>query len=253
MLKDVFVANNVRIIGILEGMKGAQAMHFIEEWLRTVVSPTGLSTFFMMERVHTVPTKKPAPGVPPRPIVAKTLNYRDQVFRVARERAPILADNTQISLYSDYTVAVQRRCFTFTDVKRLLRAAGLTFALIFPAKLKILYDKRSHFFDSPVAAQSWMDYTLPESQKMDTQVNPPPSSRQQPRRHCSGVPETMMQTVPSLHQARASQRYPLLSAAPLKSQLHCPSGRSPEGGPMDSDTDSSRAFSSIILQTANDQ
>ncbi|KAJ1116034.1 hypothetical protein NDU88_004253 [Pleurodeles waltl] len=70
--------NNVRIIGMPEGMEGAQTTHFIEEWLCTVVSPTGLSTLCTMGRVHRVPTRKQVPGAPLRPIVAKHFNHRDR-------------------------------------------------------------------------------------------------------------------------------------------------------------------------------
>ncbi|KAJ1145596.1 hypothetical protein NDU88_011882 [Pleurodeles waltl] len=47
--------NKVRIIGLPEGMEGAQATPFIEEWLSTVASPTGLSTLFTVERVQRGP------------------------------------------------------------------------------------------------------------------------------------------------------------------------------------------------------
>ncbi|KAJ1213688.1 hypothetical protein NDU88_001320 [Pleurodeles waltl] len=70
--------NNVRIIGMPEGIEGAQATHFTKEWLQVVVSPTGLSAFFTMERAHRVPTKEPIPVAPPRLIVSKILNYRDR-------------------------------------------------------------------------------------------------------------------------------------------------------------------------------
>ncbi|KAJ1174084.1 hypothetical protein NDU88_005907 [Pleurodeles waltl] len=174
--------NNVRIIGMPEGMEGAQATHFIEEWLRTVVL------------------------------------YSDSAMEVLH---------------------VQR-------LKRKLRAAGLTYALIFPAKLKILYDQRSHFFDTPEAVRPWMDHTLTDSQKIDTQVNPPLNS-------CGrGVSETVLRTALSLHQARVSQREALLTAAALKTQPPCLSGSSTEGSAMDSDTDGSMAlFPSITPQTAN--
>ncbi|KAJ1082768.1 hypothetical protein NDU88_002933 [Pleurodeles waltl] len=103
--------NNVCNIGMPEGMEGAHTTQFIEEWLHTVVPPTGLSTLFTRERAHRVPTRKPMPAAPLQPIVAKMLNcrVRDKLLRVAREKAPLLADNTQCSLLPDYNVAVQQR------------------------------------------------------------------------------------------------------------------------------------------------
>ncbi|KAJ1161506.1 hypothetical protein NDU88_001991 [Pleurodeles waltl] len=180
------------------------------------------------------------------------LNYRDrdQLLKAAREKALLLADNTRISLFPDYTVAVYHRCSMFTDVKKHVRTAGLTYALIFPAKLKIIYDQCSHFFDTP-QARARMDHTLPETGPLwDTH----PGARQHPYRRRGGGPtESLMRATPSLHQAMASQQKALISAAALISQPRCPSNSSPEGSTLDSDTDGSvTLFPSITPQTAND-
>ncbi|KAJ1136923.1 hypothetical protein NDU88_003337 [Pleurodeles waltl] len=52
-------------------------------------------------------------------MVAKILNFKDYdtVLRAARERAPIHIENVRVSLFPDYTVAVQHRCSSFQEVK----------------------------------------------------------------------------------------------------------------------------------------
>lgn len=74
-----------------------------------------------------VPAKKPIPGANPRPIIAKILNFRDcdLLLQATRNNGPLMINNTKVSIFPDYTLAVQRK-LSFQDVKTRIRAAGLT-------------------------------------------------------------------------------------------------------------------------------
>lgn len=112
--------NNVRILRIPEKSEGNNATGFVEQWLRTHVTTEGLTDHFSVERAHRLPPRPPAPGRPPRPLIARILDYkdRDTILRMARDKAPILFENRTVSLYPDFTLAVQKH------VLRSLRSNG---------------------------------------------------------------------------------------------------------------------------------
>ena len=64
-------------------------------------------------------------------------------------------------LFPDYTAAIQQQRASFMGVKRKLRELQYKYALLFPARLKIMTDGKSHFFDNPPEAWSWLEQREP--------------------------------------------------------------------------------------------
>ena len=150
--------SNIRVIGIPEGVRG-DMMDYLEEWLQTEVAPEGLSRFFAIERAHRVPARRPPPGQPPRVVIAKILHFRDRdlILRMARKHGPYTIENSKVSIFPDYTLSVQKQQASFLAVKRELRNAGIQYALLFPARLRLMLDGESHFYSSPQEAWDWLE------------------------------------------------------------------------------------------------
>lgn len=148
--------NNIRVIGLPERSEGGKAADFIAAWFKEYLAQDGFSPYFCVERAQGIPTGAPKPGVPPRPLIVKILNYRDRdvLLQKAMEKTLIQYENHRISLYPDYTMMVQRQR---SSVKKKLQAAQLKYALLFPARLKVIHDKKTHFFDSPNEAEEWLE------------------------------------------------------------------------------------------------
>lgn len=137
--------NNVRILGIPEKSEGKNPTEFVEQWLRRHITTEGLTDHFSVERAHRLPARPPQPGRPPRPFIARILDYRDRdtLLRAAREKAPILFENKTISLYPDFTLTVQKARATFMEAKKKLRAHNLKYALLFPARLRVIHNQKA--------------------------------------------------------------------------------------------------------------
>ncbi|KAJ1178451.1 hypothetical protein NDU88_003697 [Pleurodeles waltl] len=86
--------NNVRLMGFPERAEGSAMESFVENWIRDVLLPSGLSRVFVVEHAHR------ALGAPPRAIIARLLNYKDLdcVLRAARESDKALYENCKISI-----------------------------------------------------------------------------------------------------------------------------------------------------------
>ncbi|KAJ1145742.1 hypothetical protein NDU88_012026 [Pleurodeles waltl] len=83
---------------------------------------------------------------------------------------------TKLATYKTMAVlVVQQQRGSFLAVKRCLRELDIHYSLLFPARLWMLVDRTTHFFDSADEAWSWMESTgLVDS-------CPPPSEAAKPR------------------------------------------------------------------------
>ena len=123
--------NNIRVVGMPEKEEGGDMVSSLEKWLQETVAPDGLSPFFALERAHRVPTRPPAPGRPPRPIIARLLHFRDRDTLLNRSRlnGPFQINNTAVSLFPDFTAQVQAKRVSFLEVKKAMRVKGITYSV----------------------------------------------------------------------------------------------------------------------------
>ncbi|KAJ1210735.1 hypothetical protein NDU88_006097 [Pleurodeles waltl] len=69
---------NLRIVGFPEGVKGVNVEAFLEDLICKTLPDAPLSAVFVVEHAHMALAAPPPAGPPPRTIIAKVLNYRDQ-------------------------------------------------------------------------------------------------------------------------------------------------------------------------------
>lgn len=152
--------NNVRAVGIPKRAEGKNPLAFTENWFVSTFGDQSFSKMFAVERAHRVPAKPPRPGEPPRPFLFKVLNFkdRDAILQHARAKGDLMKiDNARISFYPDFSAEVQRRRAKFTEVKKPLRKYAVTYAMLYPAKLRVATNDETHFFENPATASAWLD------------------------------------------------------------------------------------------------
>lgn len=91
--------NNVHIVGLPEKIEGREPTQFVEQWQADVFGKEAFTHLCAIERSHRVPTRPLLPGNPPRPLLARLLNYRDReiILRLAREKRNMQYNGTQVS------------------------------------------------------------------------------------------------------------------------------------------------------------
>ncbi|KAJ1173728.1 hypothetical protein NDU88_005554 [Pleurodeles waltl] len=101
--------NNLCIVGIPESTDTCHMEQYVERLLTTVVGREAFSKILVVERAHGALMTKLPPGAPPRPIIARLLNYRsrDTTLRLGREMHPLKFEGNEISIFLDFTIAVQ--------------------------------------------------------------------------------------------------------------------------------------------------
>ena len=142
--------NNVPFLGFSEKSEGPNTELFLEDWLIKEVFQGKVPKLSSVERAHRIPGKPPVQGAPPRPLIARLLNFRDRdlILQLFRTKGTMTYEGHTISAYPDFTTEVQRKRSSYAAVKVSLRKAGLKYALNFPARLRVVEGDDVHFFSN---------------------------------------------------------------------------------------------------------
>ncbi len=134
---------NLRLLGLPEGTKGSDPVHFIEKWLPDYLKITTKAGRIKLDRAHRSLAPLPGPAQRPRPVIIKFHNFTDKqrVLNAARhvgtdpERS---ADaGPKISFFNDYSAMVIKKRKAFDDVKKRLQKMKIEHALLYPATLRL--------------------------------------------------------------------------------------------------------------------
>lgn len=150
--------NNIRVVGVPEGVEGPRPTDFIAQLLQDLL---GLNEKPLLDRAHRTLREQPSGGNPPRPFVARIhfFHVRNLILQRAGEASPLLYKGKRVSVFPDYTSSVAKKRAAFTTVKRNLRSCpDVKFGLLYPAVLKVtMPDGSSHRFEDPIAATDFIN------------------------------------------------------------------------------------------------
>ena len=133
---------NLKFIGFAEQVEKRDARVFITNAIQVmwpdIVFPKGLE----IEQAHRLGALHlPAAGQTapkPHPIIARFLRFQDkESIMAAARRARGIWDREEISVYPDFSKAVNEKRALFNPCKKLLHQKGREFALSYPATLVI--------------------------------------------------------------------------------------------------------------------
>lgn len=150
---------NLKFVGIKEGAEQGHPTAFITELISTLFGQDKFPKPVKVDRAHRSLRPKPSDDVRSRPIIAKLHHDRDKepILRLSRENAPLHYRGKQVHIFPDYTVEVTSRRRTFGSVLKVLREAGVTCSLLFPARLRVNHKDSISMFDSPEEARKFAD------------------------------------------------------------------------------------------------
>ena len=83
--------NNIRIVGVVETTNTGPMSTYVVNVLTEVFGRESFSTCFLVECAHRLLGPRPPMGAPPRPAIARLLNYHDRVavLRLVREAGQV--------------------------------------------------------------------------------------------------------------------------------------------------------------------
>ncbi|KAJ1198317.1 hypothetical protein NDU88_002159 [Pleurodeles waltl] len=92
-------------------------------------------------------------------MVATLLHYRDcdHILTCARTKGDLRIDNHKIMTFPHFTKTTQKQQATFMDAKKTLQQLDLQYAMLFPARLRIVTLEGAQFFHTPQEVWNWLD------------------------------------------------------------------------------------------------
>uniref|UniRef100_H3A8P9 L1 transposable element RRM domain-containing protein n=1 Tax=Latimeria chalumnae TaxID=7897 RepID=H3A8P9_LATCH len=142
--------NNVRVLGIPEGVEGngvsgpTLLLSILQDCL-----PLGAVDSTEVERAHRTLGPRPPPDQHPRPIIARLLRFQDRecILRLARETGELHWQGGKIMIFPDMSreLAAQRKLFT--PARRRCMELGLCYALQYLAVLQVTVNGGQHKFE----------------------------------------------------------------------------------------------------------
>ncbi|KAJ8386599.1 hypothetical protein AAFF_G00168310 [Aldrovandia affinis] len=131
--------NTIRVLGLPEGVEGAQPVAFfgrmLEEMFRDVLG--GVPE---IERAHRSLGPKPAPHQRPRPVLIRLLRFqeKDRIIREARaKRGQLRYGSHPVLIFEDYPPEIVEQRKKYSEVMATLYKLGCKPALHFPARLTV--------------------------------------------------------------------------------------------------------------------
>uniref|UniRef100_H3AP84 L1 transposable element RRM domain-containing protein n=1 Tax=Latimeria chalumnae TaxID=7897 RepID=H3AP84_LATCH len=147
--------NNIRVLGIPEGIEGngVSGPALLLTVLRDCL-PLESADAIEVERAHRTLGPRPPPDQRPRPIIARFLRFQDRerILRLAREAGELRWRGRSIMIFPDMSreLAVQRKLFM--PERHCCMALGLRYALQYPATLRVTIAGKQQRFDDPEEA-----------------------------------------------------------------------------------------------------
>ncbi|XP_078258708.1 LINE-1 type transposase domain-containing protein 1 isoform X2 [Rhinoraja longicauda] len=138
---------NLRIVGVKEGgEKEMGTRDFVADLLHKALK---LDHKPLLGRAHRVQQKRIQDDAHPRQIIVKVqLDHElDDIMRKMVRGGQLLFEGARFSIYRDYPVEVHKKRVQFIETKRILKKVpDLRYSLLYPARLRVSYKSKVHFF-----------------------------------------------------------------------------------------------------------
>lgn len=131
--------NNLRLVNLPERAEGADAVRFLEKWLREVFGAS-LPSPVVIERAHRIGRPPAAEQRYPRVMIMKFLNFcdRQRVMEAARKMKAVTYQQHKVMFFPDFSMDVRKQRRQFDGVKKRLQALNIDYRLRYPAKLTVI-------------------------------------------------------------------------------------------------------------------
>uniref|UniRef100_A0A3B5RFC2 L1 transposable element RRM domain-containing protein n=1 Tax=Xiphophorus maculatus TaxID=8083 RepID=A0A3B5RFC2_XIPMA len=146
---------NIRIVGLEEGVEGVRPAEFVSKFISELLGQDSFPKPVKIDKANHTLRPKPLPNERPRIIIARVHNDRDvmNILRLSRQQAPLMYHGQKVFIFPDYTAEVSAQRQAFNTVRKRLVEAGATCSLRFPAKLQVSLNDTVKSFTSPTDAE----------------------------------------------------------------------------------------------------
>ncbi len=157
-MEDRCKRNNLRLVGLPEGMEGPDAAGFLRANLSKWI-PSLRGREIEIDRAHRVYDGGRGSDRP-RTLIFRVLGWHDrsEILKGARQAYPVKCAQNNVTLlfFPDFSPATAIRRKAFGPVLKKMTALGLQPFLIYPAVIKLRHKGDQMSFDSPQKAEEFI-------------------------------------------------------------------------------------------------
>ncbi len=157
-MEDRCRGNNVRLVGLPEGMEGNDAAGFLRANLSKWI-PSLRGRDIEIDRAHRVYDGGRGSDRP-RTLIFRVLRWHDRsdILKGARQACPVKCSQSNVTLlfFPDFSPATAIRRKAFGPVLKKMTALGLQPFLIYPAVIKLRHKGEQRSYDSPQKAEDFI-------------------------------------------------------------------------------------------------
>ncbi len=157
-MEDRCRRNNVRLVGLPEGMEGNDAAGFLRANLSKWI-PSLRGCDIEIDRAHRVYDGGRGSDQP-RTLIFRVLRWHDRsdILKGARQAYPVKCSQSNVTLlfFPDFSPATAIRRKAFGPVLKKMTALGLQPFLIYPAVIKLRHNGEQRSYDSPQKAEDFI-------------------------------------------------------------------------------------------------
>ncbi|KAI4890319.1 hypothetical protein NFI96_032092 [Prochilodus magdalenae] len=147
--------SNVRAIGILEKMEGADPTNFMTELLLETVSSDYFQHRPILERAYRLGQAVAAGGTDSNKLrLFQSFQDKERVLRRSRDGVSFRGHN--IRFFQNYSADLPLQRAAFRAVKAALYKEGVRFNMLYPARLRVVSKDGFKIFETPEAAQAFL-------------------------------------------------------------------------------------------------
>ncbi|KAJ1099702.1 hypothetical protein NDU88_004801 [Pleurodeles waltl] len=173
-LEDRSRRNNIRLLGFLEGIEGADILSYLRDTLPKLTDTT-FDPPLEFQRAHRLgPNSQDGKGRP-RPIIACMLRHGQthQLLQTARTQVPLRLGTLEIRLSADFSKETAARRRAFLSLRPRLHHLDVKFGLFEPARMWITKNRESQTFYDPEDLRTFLEGLHDQTQSMETMAQTP--------------------------------------------------------------------------------
>lgn len=147
---------NIKIAGLPENVEKGNPTQFVSGLLPSLLGEANFPRGVKVDRAHRI---GPVVSNRPRVMIARIHHdaVKTEILRLARNQSPLSFDGGRISIFPDFPAEVSSQRKQFDGAREKLRAKGIKYGLLYPARLIFTHEKTKKIFSSPQEAESYID------------------------------------------------------------------------------------------------
>lgn len=151
---------NIRIIGIPEGMEKGNPTDFVSKLLPMILGEDNFDNKpVKVDRAHRVRARAAAAEGPPRQFIARIHHdsVKERILKLSAQKFPLRHEGARIYIFPDLGPAVMKQRQRFDNIRTRCRSAGVRCGFRHPATFIVSVGEEKRSFTNPKDAESFLD------------------------------------------------------------------------------------------------